>query len=85
MLTKIIAIRFRPGYIAGPKPWAREMPYYRLYFHNRFGKFERAEEVDVADDAAALRRAREIDHAHCIEVWQQARRVGIVEPADNSN
>jgi len=57
------------------------MPDYRLYFHNSEGHFMRAEAIDVADDEAALAKARELDHAHCIEVWQGKRKVGIVEPA----
>jgi hypothetical protein len=56
------------------------MPEYRLFFHNAEGGFMRAEVVDVADDASALAKARELDHAHCIEVWQGKRMVGTVEP-----
>ncbi len=58
------------------------MPHYRLYFHRDDGHFLRAQEIDVADDAAALAMARELDHAHCIEIWCGNRKVGIVEPAD---
>jgi hypothetical protein len=58
------------------------MPDYRLYFHGADGHFMRAETVDVADDEAALARARDLDHAYCIEIWCGRRKVGIVEPAD---
>jgi Leu/Phe-tRNA-protein transferase len=58
------------------------MPDYRLYFHNAAGHFMRAEIVDVADDASALAKACELDHAHCIEVWQGKRMVGNVKPAE---
>jgi len=55
--------------------------YYRLYFHDRHGHFLRHEEVEADTDEAALERAREIDHAYCIEVWQRSRQVGIVAPS----
>lgn len=47
------------------------MPDYRLYFDDAKGHFMRAVVVDVADDEAAPAKAREMDHAHCIEVWQR--------------
>jgi len=56
------------------------MPEYRLYFHGPDGHFMRAETLDVGDDEAALAKARELDHAHCIEVWHLKRKVGIVQP-----
>ena len=56
------------------------MTHYRLYFHNAEGHFIRREEVDVADDEAALQAARDLDHAHCIEVWNLSRKVGDVFP-----
>jgi hypothetical protein len=56
------------------------MPDYRLYFHDAKGHFLRAEEVELADDEAALAKARAIGHAHCIEIWCRKRKVGIVEP-----
>jgi hypothetical protein len=59
------------------------MASYRLYFHNAEGGFMRRRDVDVADDEAALQAAREIDHAHCIEVWRGKRQVGIVQPAES--
>ena len=58
------------------------MPDYRLYFHNAQGHFMRVEVVGMPDDGAALAKAREIDHANCIELWCGSRKVGIVEPAD---
>lgn len=61
------------------------MPEYRLFFHGADGHFMRAETIDVADDGAAMAKAREIDHAHCIEIWEGARKVGVVEPAQLGN
>lgn len=56
------------------------MPDYRLYFHDAEGHFMRAQNVEVADDKAALAKAGELDHAHCIEVWRGKDKVGIVHP-----
>ena len=56
------------------------MAYYRLYFHDRMGKFLRVEEVETETDQQALDAAVALDHAHSVEVWQQHRQVGIVHP-----
>ncbi|MBV9883788.1 MAG: hypothetical protein JO276_12340 [Sphingomonadaceae bacterium] len=40
----------------------------------------RVAEIDVADDETALIKARELDHAYCIEVWCGRRKIGIVKP-----
>jgi hypothetical protein len=60
------------------------VPEYRLYFHDKDGHFIRREDLDLPDDDAALRAARELDHAYCIEAWQEARKVGIVKPDEAS-
>ncbi len=59
------------------------MAYYRLYFHDKKGRILRAEEAVVDDDAQALAEARKRNHADCIEVWQEKRMVGVVEPAND--
>ena len=55
---------------------------YQLYFHDSRGHIMRRVDVDVPDDDAARRKACDLDHAECIEVWNLKRRVGIVEPAN---
>ena len=60
------------------------MTHYGFYFHDANGHFNRREDVDVVDDAAALEAARAIDHAHCIEVWNGASQVGLVKPEDDA-
>ena len=57
------------------------MVHYRLYFFGDSGHFERAQDIDVADDAAAQQAARDLDHAFCIEIWRGKTKVGIVEPS----
>ena len=56
------------------------MPSYRLYFHNEDGYFARAENIDVSDDEVALSEARALNHRHCVEVWCEDRKVGMVQP-----
>jgi hypothetical protein len=56
------------------------MPYYRLYLLDAHGHFLRVEEAMADDDSQAIDLARTIDHPQKIEVWQESRRVGIVEP-----
>jgi hypothetical protein len=56
------------------------MVHYRLYFQNAAGRFMRAEDVEVDDDAAAREVARELDHVYGIEIWTGTRIVGIVGP-----
>jgi hypothetical protein len=56
------------------------MRHYRLYFLGVHGRFIRAEDINVADDVAAIQTARDLDHANCIEVWERTRQVAIVRP-----
>lgn len=58
------------------------MAEYQLYFHDLQGHFTRRVDVDVPDDDAARQKACDLDHAHCIEIWNLKRKVGTVEPAD---
>lgn len=57
------------------------MGHYRLYFLGHEGRFLRAQDIEVESDQEAVQAARELDHAHCIEVWQGARLVAKVDPA----
>lgn len=61
------------------------MAHYRLYFHGKSGHFLRAEDIDVESDDAACQKARELDHAHCIEVWQHARMIAKVHPESSTS
>jgi hypothetical protein len=56
------------------------MPYYRLYLQNGWGHVTKADELFAPDDEAALAAARALRHFHPIEVWQQGRNVGLIEP-----
>ncbi|MDB5704412.1 MAG: hypothetical protein JWN66_1528 [Sphingomonas bacterium] len=58
------------------------MPYYRLYSQNERGSFFRVMEIVVETDAAALASARDLEHSHPVEVWQQGRKVGVVHPGE---
>ena len=57
---------------------------YRLYFLNANNRIVRAEDLDCADDAAAVAAAQALDHAASIEIWNRRRLVGRVDPADRS-
>lgn len=56
------------------------MVWYRLYFFDRTGHIVRREEFELETDAQALDKARELDHADLIEVWDRERKVGAVHP-----
>jgi hypothetical protein len=57
------------------------MPEYRLYRLKENGRLLGPSiEIDVPDDAAAIAKAIEIDHAYIIEVWCGARLVSRVDP-----
>jgi hypothetical protein len=55
--------------------------HYRLYFQNAAGHFMRAKDVEADDDTAARDAARQLDHAHWIEIWTGTRMAGIVAPS----
>ena len=57
------------------------MAHYRAYLFNSWGHVANAQDLDVPDDEAALQRAMAIGHSHAVEVWQQGRKVGLIEPA----
>ena len=54
----------------------------RPYFLGRDNKIRRACNVECEDETQALPRAAELKHIHGIEVWQQARKIGEIPPAE---
>jgi hypothetical protein len=57
------------------------MPYYRLYFLDADGHITHREECDLSGDETARAKARALDHAEGIEIWQGNRKVSVVTPA----
>ena len=58
------------------------MSYYRLYFMSRAsGHIERFEEIEAADDVAAVRVAREQAGRQPLELWCHGRKVKRFEAA----
>ena len=59
------------------------MPYYRLYFMSpHSGHIEHFSEFDAAGDAEAMARAREHEGQEALELWNERRKVGRIEPND---
>lgn len=56
------------------------MPEYRLYFLNDGDRIIRAQDLDCADDDAAIAAALALDHAAVIEIWNRRRLVSRVRP-----
>jgi hypothetical protein len=56
------------------------MPQYRFVVRSDAGA-ERAQEFGIFNDEGALQYARRFGHDREVEVWQQERLVGRVEPA----
>ena len=40
--------------------------------------------TDLASDELSVEKARELDHAYCIEIWDRQRKVGIARPKDDN-
>jgi hypothetical protein len=55
------------------------MPSYRFYFMTENDRIARGQNVECADDEEALRRARTLNHANAVEVWEGSRTVGRVD------
>ena len=55
------------------------MPYYRAYIIGRNGHFDRAIELDCADDKAATESAKQFVDGHDVELWQRDRRIARFE------
>ncbi len=51
---------------------------YRLYLLDERGKIRSVETCHEASDSAAAAQAVALHHHHDIEIWQGARRVGVV-------
>ncbi len=60
------------------------MPYYRLYHLNSgSGHIDRVEEIDAADDVAAVALVQERSHEVAVELWQESRKLLHVEAPAN--
>lgn len=57
------------------------MPQYRFVLRSADTGAERAEEFGIFNDEGALQFARRFGHNREVEVWQQERLVGRIEPA----
>ncbi len=57
---------------------ANQMPSYRIYFIGSAGRIVGVEELSCADDDAAVRAAEKYAGRE-VELWEQARRVGLPE------
>lgn len=55
------------------------MPHYRAYFIGRDGHFEKAIDLDCANDEAAQESARQLVDGHDVELWQRDRRIAKFE------
>ncbi|MBX3552557.1 MAG: hypothetical protein KIT85_06580 [Pseudolabrys sp.] len=51
---------------------------YRAYIVGHDGHFKRSEEFEAADDASAVRRAEDFAAADPVELWEGARRIGVI-------
>ena len=56
------------------------MPHYRLDFLDEHNKITAATDVSAENDEEACAAARQLERAHDIEVWQQARKVATIGP-----
>jgi len=57
------------------------MPQYRFVLTDKETGSERAEEFGIFNDQGAMQFARRYGHNRDVEVWQQERLVGRIEPA----
>jgi hypothetical protein len=55
------------------------MPHYRAYIIGRDGHFDKAVELDCADDKAAMESAKQFVDGHDVELWQRDRRIAKFE------
>jgi hypothetical protein len=51
------------------------MPQYRAYIVGSDGEFQNLVSLECADDAVALKKARQLVDGHRVELWQFTRRV----------
>jgi hypothetical protein len=55
------------------------MPHYRAYIIGRDGHFDKAVELDCANDKAAMESAKQFVDGHDVELWQRDRRIAKFE------
>ncbi len=55
---------------------------YRAYIVGQDGHFKGSEEFEATDDASAVRRAEDFAAANPVELWQGARRIGVIASRD---
>lgn len=60
------------------------MAEYRLYCLDDAGRIARRHEFEAADDAAAIKAAREIESRDSCELWSGKRKVALL-PANQGN
>jgi hypothetical protein len=51
------------------------MPHYRAYIIGRDSHFDKAVELDCANDKAAMESAKQFVDGHDVELWQRDRKV----------
>ena len=57
------------------------MPTYRIYTLSKDEHIDRAPLlIDCPDDEAAIEKARQFLDGHALEVWDQQRKIGRLEP-----
>jgi len=54
--------------------------HYRVYFLDAANHIIRSHDLECDDDADAIERLRELNHAHAMELWERARLVRRIEP-----
>ena len=59
------------------------MASYRFYFMTANDRIARGQDIDCDSDEEALAHARALRHANAVEIWQERRKVGRIEPALN--
>jgi hypothetical protein len=57
------------------------MPHYRFVLTSSGQEQDRAEEYGIFNDEGALQFARRFGHNAPVEIWEQQRLVGRIEPA----
>jgi hypothetical protein len=55
------------------------MPHYRALIIGRDGHFDKAVELDCANDEAAMESAKQFVDGHDVELWQLDRRIAKFE------
>jgi len=54
--------------------------HYRVYFLDGADHIIRSQDLECDDDAQAIERLRQLNHAHAVELWERARLVQRIEP-----